>query len=173
MVIWMIGLSGSGKTTLGREIYNQWRQQAPNTVFIDGDEIRDIFKHDRGDAPYTMEGRRQNAERITALCEMLDKQDINVVCCILSVFQDMREENRTRFKNYFEVFMDAPIEVLQKRDVKGLYAKAAKGEMKNVIGIDLPFERPVGSDMVIVSDTDTPDIQALAHEVLVQAGCVE
>ena len=90
MVIWMIGMSGSGKTTLGREVVRQWRETTSNVVFLDGDEVREIFNKDRGEQAYTVEGRRRNAERITALCNMLDRQNINVVCSILSIFADMR-----------------------------------------------------------------------------------
>lgn len=170
MVIWLIGLSGSGKSTLGKEVARQLRKISPNTVLLDGDEIRKVFAHDRGDDPYTIEGRRTNAERIVALCEMLDNQGINVVCCILSIFPDMRVENRKRFKEYFEIFMDAPLDVLVKRDVKGIYAAAKRGEIKHIVGIDIPFERPTGSDLVFDSSTgDTSNIQEQASKVLQQA----
>ncbi|MEM6637405.1 MAG: adenylyl-sulfate kinase [Pseudomonadota bacterium] len=166
MVIWFIGLSGSGKTTLGREVAQRWRAFAQNTVFLDGDEVRDVFKHDRGEQAFSKSGRRQNAERMTALCELLDRQGINVVCCILSIFPEMRAENRTRFSEYFEVFMDAPMDSLKRRDVKGLYAAAERGEERNVVGIDIAFKRPEGSDLVVDSSGDEPDIAALAEMVL-------
>lgn len=169
MVIWLVGLSGSGKTTLGREIARQWRGSAPNTVLLDGDELRELFQHDRGDAPYTLEGRYLNAQRIVALCKLLDRQGINVVCCILSVFPDMRAENRRRFSRYFEVFMDASLDALRRRDVKGLYAAAERGDVTNVVGIDIPFERPIGSDMMIDTSGDTPDVEGLARDVLDRA----
>lgn len=170
MVIWMVGLSGSGKTTLGLEVASQLRAVAPNTVFLDGDELREVFKADAGTEAYTLEGRRKNAERIVALCAMLDRQQINVVCCILSIFPEMRSENRRRFSNYFEVFMDAPMDTLKRRDVKGLYGRAARNEMKNVVGIDIPFERPKTSDIVIDSSSDEPNLPALAEMILTKAG---
>lgn len=170
MVIWLIGMSGSGKTTLGREIARQLRALAPNTVLLDGDELREVFAHDRGDAPYSVEGRRINAERLTALCAMLDRQGIHVVCCVLSIFPDMREENRRRFSAYFEVFMDAPLAVLQARDVKGLYAAAGRGEVRNVVGVDIPFPRPTTADMVIDSSGDPVGLEQLAAQVLIQTG---
>lgn len=172
MVIWLIGLSGSGKSTLGREIARQLREVKPNTVLLDGDELRKVFSHDSGDEPFTIQGRRINAERIAALCEMLDSQGINVVCCILSIFPDMRVANKKRFSRYFEIFMDAPLEVLTARDVKGMYAAARRGEVKNVVGIDIPFERPAGSDITIDTSTDVDDIKSLASSVLVQAGLI-
>lgn len=166
MVIWCIGLSGSGKTTLGREIARQLRARQPNTVLLDGDELREVFGHVRDAEAYTVEGRRVNAERIVALCKLLDSQSINVVCCILSIFAEMRDKNRGRFSRYFEIFMDAPLDVLEARDVKGLYASARRGRTRNVVGIDIPFERPTRSDMVIDSSRNTADVKQLAAEVL-------
>ncbi|PKO46933.1 MAG: adenylyl-sulfate kinase [Betaproteobacteria bacterium HGW-Betaproteobacteria-22] len=172
MVIWLIGLSGAGKSTLGHEVAKQLRDVKPNTVLLDGDELRKVFAHDQGDDPYTVQGRRINAERIVALCEMLDSQGIHVVCCILSIFPDMRLENRKRFSRYFEVFMDAPIDVLMERDVKGIYAAARRGEVTNVVGIDIPYERPANPDMTIDTSKGGADIKQLASMVLEQAGLV-
>jgi adenylylsulfate kinase len=78
----------------------------------------------------------------------------------------MRDENRRRFSRYFEIFLDAPLQVLEARDAKGLYASARKGKTRNVVGIDIPFERPIRSDMVIDSSGDTADVKRLAAEVL-------
>ena len=166
MVVWFVGLSGSGKTTLGREVARQWRLMERNTVLLDGDDIRQVFAHDRNEDAYTVGGRRKNAERMVALCELLDKQGINVVCCILSIFPDMRANNRLRFSRYFEVFLDAPMHVLQARDTKGLYAEARSGKTKNVVGLDIPFEKPENSDFVINTSGDEPDIEKLAADVL-------
>jgi adenylylsulfate kinase len=169
MVIWLIGLSGSGKTTLGREVARQWRALEPNTVLLDGDEVREVFADDRGTDPYTLEGRRRNAERMTALCALLDRQGINVVCCILSIFPEMRALNRERFGRYFEIFMNAPLEVLERRDVKGLYAAAREGRVGNVVGMQIPFPAPADADLVIDTSGATPDIAALAAQVLALA----
>lgn len=169
MVIWLVGLSGAGKTTLGRELALQWRAVEPNTAFLDGDELRLIFSQDHGPDPYSPEGRRKNAERMTGLCELLDRQGINVVCCILSIFPDMREANRRRFSRYFEVFMYAPLSVLEERDVKGLYAAARGGSLTNVVGIDIPFEPPQDPDLVIDTSVPPPSMPELATFVLGRA----
>lgn len=170
MVIWLIGLSGSGKTTLGRELAAQLRLHAPNTVFLDGDEVREVFGLDRGDQPYTLEGRRLNAERLTALCRMLDRQGLHVVCCVLSIFPEMRVRNRDVFSSYFEVFLDAPLDVLQARDVKGLYAAARAGRMPNVVGLDIPFPRPASADLVIDTSGAPDGLADIAADVLRKAG---
>lgn len=170
MVIWIIGLSGAGKTTLSRALAKRWRALGPSTVIVDGDEIRRVFGREDGPAAYTVEGRRRNAERVAALCEMLDRQGINVVCAILSLFPEQRAENRRRFSRYFEVFLDAPLGVLEARDVKGLYAAARAGRMDCVVGVDIPFPRPDGADLVIDTSGAMPDMDALARDVLARAG---
>ncbi|MBZ9610319.1 adenylyl-sulfate kinase [Rheinheimera maricola] len=147
MITWLIGLSGSGKTTVGRCLFNSLKDLKPNSVFIDGDEIREVFKHNRGSAPYTIEGRRQNAERIQALCKWLDNQGINVVCCILSIFEESREWNRENYSDYFEVFVDTPMEVLKTR--REMYVRAERGETDNVVGMDIPFPPPKAPNLVI------------------------
>jgi adenylylsulfate kinase len=169
MVIWIIGLSGSGKTTLGRALAAHWRTSAPNTVLVDGDEVRRLFAHDRSEADYALDGRRLNAERMTALCEWLDGQGINVVCCILSLFPEMRADNRHRLSRYFEIYLRASVEALAARDTKGLYGPALRGERRQVVGVDLPFPEPKTSDLIIDTAGPLPDVQALAIDVLHKA----
>ena len=139
MVVWLTGLSGVGKSTVGGELWRQWRSADPNTVLIDGDVMRRIFGHDTGSDPYTLEGRRTNIERIAAICGWLDAQDINVVCCVLAVFDDVLESNRKRYSAYLEVRLTAPRETLIARDPKGLYAEALAGRTRNVVGVDIPY----------------------------------
>lgn len=171
MVIWIIGLSGAGKTTLGQEIVKQWRARSANTVLLDGDALRAVFAHDGSESAYSLAGRQTNAERLTELCALLDQQGINVVCCVLSIFPQMRAGNRQRFSRYFEIFLDAPIEALAARDSKALYQAALRGERRNVVGIDIPFPRPLDADLVIDSAGAAPDIVALASQVMLKAGC--
>lgn len=168
MVIWLIGLSGSGKTTLGREITRQWKQQAANTLLVDGDEVRRIFRQDTQAADYSLAGRRLNAERIFELCAWLDAQEINVVCSILSIFPDLRALNRTRFHHYYEVYLNPPMETLVERDTKGLYRQALAGDMSDMVGVDIPFQPPSAADLEI--DTSQPaDIAELARDILQRA----
>jgi len=168
MVIWLIGLSGSGKTTLGTEVVRQWRAIEPNTLLVDGDEVRRIFRQDRAPADYTVSGRRANAERIFELCAWLDGQSLNVVCSVLSIFPDLRARGRASFRRYFEVFLNPPLETLFERDTKGLYRKARAGEMKHVVGVDIPFPPPQHADLEI--DTSrSADVPLLASQLLEQA----
>jgi len=168
MVIWLIGLSGSGKTTLGSEVVRQWRATEPNTLLVDGDEVRRIFGLDKQAADYSLAGRRVNAERVFELCGFLDAQAQNVVCSVLSVFPDLRARARASFQRYFEVFLNPPMETLLERDTKGLYRRARAGEMPNVVGVDIPFPPPTEADLEI-DTSQSADIPALARSILDQA----
>ncbi|MEK9132848.1 MAG: adenylyl-sulfate kinase [Patescibacteria group bacterium] len=169
MVIWITGLSASGKTTLGKAVYDAWKAREQNTVFVDGDHIRKIFQHDKKNESYTMEERRKNADRICDLCAWLDSQGINVVCCILSLFEESRKWNRENYSKYFEVFIDVPMDVLMKREIKGLYKAAKAGELKNVVGVDIPFAKPANSDFVLDNSADNVDFKKVAAEILTKA----
>ncbi|WP_337172070.1 adenylyl-sulfate kinase [Gemmatimonas aurantiaca] len=166
MVIWIMGMSGSGKSTLGRAVVDAWRTRGSRVVHVDGDEIRRLLALDAGDAPYTIDGRRLVAERITALCEWLDGQGVDVVCSTMSIFPDLRAGNRTRFSHYLEVYLRAPMEALIRRDSKGLYGSALRGERAYVVGVDIPFPEPESPDLLFDTGGDAFDLEARVQEVL-------
>jgi len=169
MVIWIIGLSGAGKTTIGRQVYKKLKSNHANTVLIDGDEIRDIFKNDQLQNDYSIHARKQNADRICAMCKWLDNQDINVVCCILSLFEESRNWNKLNYSNYFEVYIRVPIDFLKKnRDYKGIYARADQGRLKSVVGVDIPFSEPLHSDMVIDNTIEKNSFDEIANDIIKQ-----
>ncbi len=170
MVIWIVGLSGAGKTTIGKAVYEQWQQQAPNTVLLDGDQLRQVFAHDNRQTDYSIEGRRINAQRAMGLCQLLDKQGINVVCCLLSIFESHRQQNRDNLSRYFEVFVDVSMDELIARDDKGLYRSAVAGEAHNVVGVDIPFDPPQSPDLVIENSHQQADIERYAEQILKAAG---
>lgn len=146
MVVWIIGLSGAGKTTLANEVIADVRRVQGNVVLIDGDMVREVFGNDLG---HTMEDRLTNARRICQLGKFLDDQGIHVVCAILSLFPETREWNRKNLKNYYEVFIDTPIQDLVQRDSKGIYHRFIKGEIRDVAGLDIEFLRPNNADLII------------------------
>ncbi len=166
MIVWLVGLSGAGKTTIARELHRQWQAKDPATVLNDGDEIREIFKHDQNPAAYTPAGRRINGERIAAMSAWLDAQKINAVVSILCIFPDILAANRARYRDYFEVFVDAPLADLEARDGKGLYAAAKVGKMPDVVGIDIPFPPPERPDLIIRNDGPDLDAVAIAADIL-------
>ena len=165
MIIWLIGMSGSGKTTIGKQLYLKIKKKHPNTVFLDGDHIRSIMGNDLG---HTIEDRRRNAERISRLCYFLDREGINVVTAILSIFHEWQDWNRSNFSKYFEVYLNVSMETLVKRDPKGLYKKAKKGEIENFVGFDIPFPPPKSPDMLVENDIETQDFQTIVDSILEQ-----
>ena len=161
MVIWFIGMSGVGKTTLASALYEELKKDTRHLVYLDGDEFRAVF---RNDADHTIAGRRKNAERISYMCRMLDSQNIHVIASVLSIFPEWQAWNRDIFNNYYEIFLDVPLETLKRRDVKGLYAGAESGDIKNVVGIDIPFPKPKAADLVIDEQQQEAGVEAcLAH----------
>ena len=163
MVIWLIGLAGAGKTVIGREVFARLRERKSNVVFLDGDDVREIMG---GDLGHTVDDRRTNAWRVCRLCEYLDRQDIDVVCAILSIFHDTQRWNRKMLSQYFEVYIDVPMEDLIARDQKGLYSKALAGEITDVVGIDIPFETPPEYDLVVNNGNPLRPPAVLASEVV-------
>ena len=149
MVVWVIGLSGAGKTVLGSSVVELSKAKGFNTMHIDGDVIRAVFDDDLG---HSLEDRKKNAARICRLGKFLSDNGMVVICSVLSVSEEHREWNRQNLQHYYEVYIDADIDDLVDRDVKGLYAKYNRGEISEVVGLDLPFETPVNSDLVITNN---------------------
>ena len=149
MIVWIIGLSGSGKSTLGKEIVRIVRKKKSNIMLIDGDEFRNAFDNDIG---HSVNDRKKNARRISKFCKLCDKQNIHVVCPILSIFPEIRAWNRKNIKNYYEVFIDTPIEDLKTRDPKGLYKAFENKQKKNIVGMDIKFPIPRKSNLIIYND---------------------
>lgn len=146
MVIWLIGISGSGKTTLGNLIFRELKETRNDWVFLDGDGLREVWG---GELGHSIADREVNAKRISKLCHLLDQQQVNVIASVLSIFPSWQAWNRENFSSYFEIYVKADINTVIERDTKGLYKRALKGELKDVVGIDIPFPEPLGADAVI------------------------
>lgn len=149
MVIWIIGLSGAGKTTVGSLLCQHLKAQHQNMVFLDGDILRQVWGDNLG---HDISARAINAHRISHLCKVLDAQGIHVVASVLTIFPEWQKWNRDNLPAYFEVFLDVDMATLEQRDSKGIYAAARRGELKNVVGIDIPYPRPPHPDLVISGD---------------------
>lgn len=163
MVIWIIGLSGSGKTTLATQVVQRIRAENGKVVLLDGDLIRALFGND---VDHTIDGRRRNAERLSFLTKYLSDQGIDVVAAVLSIFPEWREWNRKNVENYNEVYMKASMETLLRRDIKNLYAKAMRGEIPNVVGVDIPFPEPETPELVLDNNVDRSDLHDFINQVM-------
>lgn len=161
-VYWITGLSGAGKTTIGKILYAKLKAEYPNTVFLDGDIMRKTFGDDLG---YTREERIKCAMRYARLCAMLSEQDLNVICCTISMFDCVREWNRENIKNYKEIYVKVSMDTLLKRDQKGLYSGITKEKKKEVAGVHVEVEEPKNPDLVLENDGNRAP-EELAREIL-------
>lgn len=145
-VYWLTGLSGAGKTTIGKALQAAYIRQEKPVLFLDGDELRNVFGNDLG---YTREDRLKCAMRYSRLCKMLSEQGVDVICCTISMFHQVRRWNRDNIGNYIEVYIRVPIELLKERNQKGLYSGIADGSSEDVVGMDLNLELPERPELVI------------------------
>ena len=148
VLIWFTGLSGSGKSTIAVQLEAQLSDLGFKTYLLDGDNIRAGLNKDLS---FTDEGRVENIRRIGEVAKLLLDAGIVVLSAFISPFNADRQQVKEIVgkKNYIEVFVDAPLELCEQRDVKGLYKKARAGEVKNFTGIDSPYEAPENADLVL------------------------
>lgn len=159
-VYFFTGLAGAGKTTIGGLFYERLKEWSPDAVLFDGDQLRGasgdfcvttgvILKEDR----YTTEARRAGAYNTFQTCKNLADQGKDVVVCSISMYSDVRKWNRENIENYREIYVKVTRETLYRRDQKKLYSSGAK----NVVGVDLPYDEPGHSNIVIQNDgQETP-----------------
>lgn len=153
-VLWFTGLSGAGKTTIAQALLPKLLERGIRIERLDGDVIRQSLTKDLG---FSKEDRDLNIERVTFVAKLLSRNNVGVVAAFMSPYGETRDYVRNEVINYIEVFVDAPVEVCEERDVKGLYAKFRAGEIQNLNGLDLPYDEPV-----------TPDIHIRTHEETVE-----
>lgn len=155
-LIWFTGLSGSGKSTLAVQLEAQLHAHGFKTYLLDGDNIRAGLNKDLG---FTDEDRVENIRRIGEVAKLMLDAGVVVLSAFISPFKSDRAQVKEIIgpENYIEVFVDAPLEICEQRDVKGLYKKARAGEVKNFTGIDSPYETPDAPDIVIPTGTLSVD----------------
>lgn len=153
-LIWLTGLSGSGKSTLASALEVDLFNRGAHTYILDGDNIRSGLNND---LDFSSESRRENIRRIAEVSKLF----IDAGTVVLTAFISPFEEDRTFAKelvgadHFVEVFVQCPLEVCEQRDVKGLYAKARAGLIKNFTGIDSPFEEPTNPDILVNTAENT------------------
>jgi adenylyl-sulfate kinase len=163
LLIWFTGLSGSGKSTLAKKLELELYNRRYHTFSMDGDNVRSGLNNNIG---FTPEGRKENLRRIGEVSKLMLDAGLIVIGAFISPYSEDRYaiQNTVGMNNYFEVFVDTPLEVCEERDVKGLYAKARKGEIKNFTGISAPYEKP--EEPTVRIDTSKTSIEE-ALEILV------
>ncbi|MEQ9423484.1 MAG: adenylyl-sulfate kinase [Cyclobacteriaceae bacterium] len=160
LLLWYTGLSGSGKSTLAGKVEEHLFNDGIATYILDGDNIRSGLN---SDLDFSEISRKENIRRIGEVSKLFIDAGMVVSTAFISPFEEDRKTvlNLVGATTFVEIFVDCPLEVCEQRDVKGLYAKAKKGEIKNFTGIDSPFEKP-----------KNPDVYVNTHEMNLEE-CVE
>ena len=156
--IWLTGMSGSGKSTVAAILERKLRARGLKVEVLDGDVVRTNLTQGLG---FSREDRDTNIRRIGWVCELLSRNDVIAIASVISPYRATRDEVRARIGRFVEVYMQAPIEILAERDVKGLYRRAQAGEIPNFTGIDDVYEPPLQPEVTCVSDgRETPEQSA-------------
>src|SRR6059058_1299895 len=159
--IWFTGLSGSGKSTLSEIIEERLKARGRGVEVLDGDVVRTHLSKGLG---FSREDRDTNILRIAFVSSLLTRHGVAVISAAISPYEETRRQARTQIGDFVEVYVRCPIEELARRDVKGLYEKALRGEIANFTGISDPYEEP--SDPEVIVDTHRETVQDSVGKIL-------
>jgi adenylylsulfate kinase len=170
--VWLTGLPSAGKTTIATALAERLRAEGHRVEILDGDEIREFLSRGLG---FTREDRDTNIQRIGFVAELLASNGVKVLAPVIAPYADSRAAVAARHAaqgtSYLEVHVATPVEVCSVRDVKGLYAKQAAGEISGLTGVDDPYEAPASPDLRIEAHTQTVAESAAAlHALLTERG---
>ena len=168
LTVWFTGLSGSGKSTLSLAVSEQLAANGYRVQLLDGDEVRTFLSRDLG---FSKQDRDENIRRIGYVAELLTKNGVITLVSAISPYRDARDAVRARIPNFLEVFVNAPVEECERRDVKGLYKRARAGEIKVFTGISDPYEQPLNPDLECRTDLETvpESLQRVIDAILARA----
>src|SRR5688572_27958670 len=156
--LWFTGLSGSGKTTITNLLVKELRKRGSKLEVLDGDIVRENLSKGLG---FSKEDRDTNIRRIAFVANLLSRNGEPVITDAISPYRDIRNESRELMDSRFiETYVKASVETCEDRDVKGLYAKARSGEIKEFTGVPDPYEPPESPELVIETEQQTPDESA-------------
>ncbi len=168
VTLWFTGLSGAGKTTISQAVEKELRSRSYNVETLDGDVVRQNLTKGLG---FSREDRDENIRRIGFVANLLTRNQVIVLVSAISPYREIRTEVRQRIGNFMEVYVNAPLEVCEQRDVKGLYKKARSGIIKNFTGIDDPYEPPINPE--VECRTDKESLEQSVAKVLAQLARLE
>lgn len=152
VTVWFTGLSGSGKSTIAKALVEKLRAQEAKVEIMDGDIIRQNLTKGLG---FSKEDRDENIRRIGFVSHLLTRNGVIVLVSAISPYRAVRDEVRERIGSFLEVYVNAPLEVCEDRDVKGLYERARAGEIKGFTGIDDPYEEPLNPELECRTDKES------------------
>ncbi|MBW4473700.1 MAG: adenylyl-sulfate kinase [Stenomitos rutilans HA7619-LM2] len=152
IILWLTGLSGAGKTTIAQYLEHKLREGDRPVERLDGDAIRQHLSQELG---FSRSDRDTNVRRVGYVANLLNRNGVIVIVSLISPYRTVRDELRSTLHNFVEVYVNAPLEVCEARDVKGLYAKARSGQIKSFTGIDDPYEAPLNPDITCNTAAET------------------
>ena len=156
--LWFTGLSGAGKTTISLIVEDAIREKGSNIEILDGDVVRENLSKGLG---FSKEDRDTNIRRIAFVADLLSRNGTPVITAAISPYRDIRDEAREMMGDRFiEVYVNASVEACAERDVKGLYEKAFKGEIKEFTGVSDPYEPPLNAEITVETENEEPDQSA-------------
>jgi adenylylsulfate kinase len=144
-VLWFTGLSGSGKSTIASRVVSDLRRQGVELEYLDGDSLREVFPN----TGFTRPERDEHLRRTGYMASRLAAHGVTVIASLVSPYRDSRDFVRGLCSNFIEIYVATPLEECERRDVKGLYARARRGEIRNFTGIDDPYEPPEHPDLTL------------------------
>ncbi|MFM9265529.1 adenylyl-sulfate kinase [Tychonema sp. BBK16] len=151
-ILWFTGLSGSGKTTISKALEPELKARGCKVEILDGDVVRTNLSKGLG---FSKADRDTNILRIGFVANLLSRNGVVAITAAISPYQAIRDQVRALESNFVEVYVKAPLEVCEARDVKGMYAKARRGEIKGFTGIDDPYEEPLNPEIICYTDEET------------------
>ena len=159
-VLWFTGLSGSGKSTIATRVHQELLSRQVDVEYIDGDALREVFPN----TGYTRAEREEHLRRTGYMASRLAAHGVTVVASFVSPYRDSRDFIRKLCPEFAEIYVATPLEECERRDVKGLYARARRGELRNFTGIDDPYEVPEHPELTL--DTRALSIEESVDRVL-------
>jgi adenylylsulfate kinase len=157
LTVWLTGLSSAGKTTISRSVHEALKARGQLVEWLDGDAMRLCLSAGLG---FTKNDRDENIRRIGFVAELLTRNGVIVLVSAISPYRALRDEMRQRIGNFMEVYVHAPLEVCEQRDVKGVYFRARSRQLQHVTGLDDPYEPPLAPEIVCPTYRETPEDSA-------------